>query len=130
MEIIERYGYPRGFLAGTAVDYIEGSSAVVLQDGPIPLDGRVYKCGGEIILKNGRRLPAEIGLNTALAIPFVSETTWISPDDRKMWYQLDEPEFLEVIQLSAADAFPVKWITGRPLRHADRGPYEVSWRHK
>lgn len=66
--------------------------------GPIPLDGRAYTCGGEVIFANGRRLPAEIEIDTSHQRPF--QHAWYTPDG-EMWYQLHEPELLIALGVAA-----------------------------
>ena len=106
MTFIEQNGLPLGFLHRGMATYRDGNSAVWLGDEPIPLDGRVYRCGGEIILRDGRVLPAQIELDTSLDCPFVGAHTWCTTDHGETWYRLDEPDLLDALAMDREEAFP------------------------
>lgn len=127
MTFIEQNGLPLGFLHRGMANYRDGLSAVWLGDEPVPLDGRVYHCGGEIILRDGRRLPAQIELDTALDRPFVESHTWCTTDDGETWYRLDESELIDALAVKREEVFPVRWDPGRRLEHGDPGPYDSDW---
>jgi hypothetical protein len=131
-EDIDDYGAPISFLRGEQVCVRQGLSRVFLDTPRIPLDGRVYICGGEIILNNGDRIPAHFELDTSRSRPFIKDSVWCTPDHGKVWYRLDKREdvreLLEILSLTRADMFPIRWRPGRPLLHEDPGPYPVDWR--
>jgi hypothetical protein len=123
---MEAHGYPFSFYSGDSVSIREDLSAVSYGDGPIVLDGHIYICAGEIIFRNGRRLPANMELDTSKAQPFDASNVKVTPNDED-YYWLHEPELLEVLNARAEEVFPIRWITGRPLDHPDQGPYAPDW---
>lgn len=91
----------------------------------IPLDGRTYKCGGYVILKNGVRLRASIFLVSYMFPSLKKNSIHIWHDG--WWYEWDEPELLEALNLPKEEAFPFKWITSVPLDYHTEGPYEFIY---
>ncbi|HPS58939.1 MAG TPA: hypothetical protein PK514_12610 [Spirochaetota bacterium] len=91
----------------------------------IPLDGRHYKCGGTIILKNSRKFRASLSIQTHTFDFLELDDTYIFYND--VWYKWDEKEFLEIINETEKSAFPFKWIPDIPLDYHDKGPYPMSF---
>jgi hypothetical protein len=112
-----------------------GTNSVMVWTGPcsatswkgskIPLDGRQYESGGEIILKNGQRLRASLLIKTTDFDFLIRAGTYVNVDE--VWYRWDESELLEKLGLSSQEAFPFFWITDRPLDYHVQGPYPMCW---
>jgi hypothetical protein len=100
-------------------------SGLLLNDAKIPMDGRHYKCGGVIILRNGRHLRASLSLRTHTFDFLEREAVWCKIQDT--WYKTEEPEFLQALGLSHDDAFPYTWLPDRPLAYHEKGPYAMNW---
>jgi hypothetical protein len=90
----------------------------------IPLDGRKYELGGEIILKNGIYLSASFRIDTSRFNFLVKDSVWVLVDD--YWYHLDEPELLEKFKITSDEAFPFKWVPDIPLDYYKKSPYDAD----
>lgn len=117
---------------------LEGEKEVTVLAGPcsgkafkgekIPLDGRHYKCGGTIILKNRKKFRASLSIQTHTFDFLELDGTYIFYND--VWYKWDEQEFLQLINETEKSAFPFKWIPDIPLDYHNKGPYPMSYYEK
>jgi hypothetical protein len=89
----------------------------------IPLDGRKYVLGGEIILQNGMRLSASFDIDTTVFDFLVKDSVWVHLEDA--WYRWDEPELLTQLKIAYEEAFPFTWIPDIPLAYSARPPYKM-----
>lgn len=95
----------------------------------IPLDGRHYICGGELILNNGRRVRAHFEIHTHDFDFLERSSVWCTLDG-DMWYQIDDREFHRLLGLRKSEIFPYRWRPGIPLDYYKRGPYPMKWPEK
>ena len=124
---LDEDGVPISFQKKGEVSVRNGPcSAGELSAKKIPLDGRVYICGGEIILKNGRRLRAHFEIQTHTFDFLDRESVWVTLD-ADMWYTLDERELHKLLGLKRKDIFPYRWLPDRPLKYHVPGPYPMEW---
>ena len=100
-------------------------SKTVWDEKKIPLDGRKYILGGEIILKNNTVLRASFDIDTTTFDFLVKGSVYIYLNE--VWYRWDEPELLEKLGLNPDEAFPFKWLPDRELNFTDKGPYKFDW---
>jgi hypothetical protein len=100
-------------------------SATIWRDDKIPLDGRHYVCAGTVILKNGKKLFANLRIQTHHFDFLERKGVWIQVGDT--WYQPNEPEFFAVLGISSEDAMPFTWLPDRPLDYREKGPYPMDW---
>lgn len=103
-----------------------GISGKPLDSATIPLDGRRYICGGEIILRNSRRLRAHFEIVTRQFAILDRESVWCTLDG-DLWYKIDEPGLLRALGVSRSEILPYQWLPDRPLDHHQRGPYPMKW---
>ena len=90
----------------------------------IPLDGRHYICAGTVILKNGRKLFANLRIQTHHIDFLEIKNVWVQVGDT--WYRTDEPELFTALGISAEEAFPFTWLPDRPLEYEEKGPYPMD----
>ena len=91
----------------------------------IIMDGRHYKCAGTIILKNGKRLFANLPIRTHNFDFLERDGVYCQIGDS--WYKPGEAEFLSVLGISADEAFPYTWLPDIPLDYRESGPYPMDW---
>lgn len=91
----------------------------------IPLDGRKYECGGEVLLANGLDLQASFRIRKSDEPLLIEDSIYTKIDD--VWYKLGEPDFFIKTELENDDVFPVKWKPDIPLDHPMKGPYKMNW---
>ena len=90
----------------------------------IPLDGRRYRCGGQVIFKNGTKLAAHLPIRTD-TFKFL-EVNGVYCRLKGAWYSMDEAELYETLGVAKEDALPFTWLPDRPLDTNDKGPYPVD----
>jgi hypothetical protein len=91
----------------------------------IPLDGRHYICAGTVILKNGKKLFANLRIQTHHFDFLERNDVWVQVGDT--WYQTNEPELFTVLGVSPEEALPYTWLPDRPLDYHEKGPYPMDW---
>lgn len=91
----------------------------------IPLDGRKYQCGGEVIFKNGKILRASFRVDTTTFDFLEKESVYVNLNN--LWYRWDEPELLAILNIKKEDAFPFTWAPDRPLDYHVKGPYPMNF---
>jgi hypothetical protein len=90
----------------------------------IALDGRKYHTGGTVIFKNGQTFRASFYVDTS-TFNFVKKDSIylkIGAD----WYNIEEPELLVKLNVTADDIFPLKWQTDRPLDYHVKPPFTLT----
>lgn len=125
-DIEEKYDGRIHFEGPNEVTVLVGPcSGLLLREPTIPMDGRHYKCGGKIILKNGREVRASLALQTHTFDFLERDGVWCKVEDT--WYKPDEPEFLVALKITEEEAFPYTWLPDRPLAYHEKGPYPMNW---
>ena len=97
----------------------------VWKENKIPLDGRQYKCGGQIIFKNGSRYRASFTINTTTFDFLDRESVYLNLNE--VWYSIHEPELLMQLQLKQEEIFPYEWIPDRELEYHVLAPYKMNF---
>lgn len=120
------YDVPISFEGKNEVRVLVGPcSSTAWKGSTIPLDGRHYRSGGEVILKNGLHLRASFGIQTHHFDLLERDPVYIHLQDG--YYRWDEPELLVVLGLTSDQAFPFQWCPDVPLDYRDPGPYPMVW---
>ncbi|MFO7827859.1 MAG: hypothetical protein R6V23_04510 [Bacteroidales bacterium] len=92
----------------------------------IPLDGRLYECGGTIYLANGIDMQASFRINKTGEALLIEESIYIKIDDA--WYKLGEPDFYEITKLEKGDVFPIEWEPDIVLEGFGKGPFKMDFK--
>jgi hypothetical protein len=100
-------------------------SGTAFKEKKIPLDGRHYIAGGVVILKNGKRLRAELRIQTHEFQFLERDGTYVETE--RGWFLCDDPDLLLVLGVTHADAFPFTWLPDVPLDYHEPGPYPSDW---
>lgn len=122
LDDIDYYGLPMPFLKKGQLAVVTGPNTIqFIKSDKIPLDGRLYKCSGNIILNNGLSLHSNFNLTTDTFLCL--ENIWVFIESEKAWYRLDEKELLNILNISYNDIHPFKWQPDVPLDYLEPGPY-------
>jgi|688.fasta_scaffold602778_1 hypothetical protein len=99
-------------------------SASFWKEYKIALDGRKYKTGGTIILKNGQSFRASFYVDTTTFDFVKSDSIYLNIGED--WYNIEEQELLTKLSITQDDIYPLKWQSDRPLDYHVKPPFTLT----